>query len=204
MPLAWHDQGTSTTRGLCTHTHQSARVSEFAFVVGFAELSARLARDGFNFSSQRSVGHYDRWRRTELATYPYQSSFSSYSFFASIRFKKVHSGGTLILHRAARGKPGESLEEVFGTEAFDPPSTGTLMWINEPELDPSPTRASLASLALVVYGISLSVAEEFGSIEIPYRRAPTKRYPNGSHAVFSLGTSKLAARLAPTRRRTSE
>jgi hypothetical protein len=192
--LVWNDFGPSHTQDSETFTRQRANVSDFSFIPGFRELGGKLERDGYVLSPRLSVGAYERTVRKSLHTYPYPKALLAFSFFASLRFQKRQNGGFLTIHRAARADPQDSMEAVSASIGLEPPNTGTLTWTCQPEIEPGPTRTSLLSLAFMVNATALAIADEFATIDIPYRRAPTNGYPNGRDAVFSISKERLSAK----------
>jgi hypothetical protein len=197
--LIWNGHGPSVTNGLKTYNHQRAAVSDFTFIPGFTDLSQLLSAEGYSFSESASgraasVGAFERTLTTEFVGGRHQELAISYSFFASIRFTRQLDTGTLILHRAARGVSSDSVDSVARTVALDPTSTASLTWRAKETLVGA-THASLVSLALFVYGLALPLSEQFGSIEIPYRRPPTKRQPNGRNDLFTMSAGTLKSKL---------
>jgi len=189
--LHWHKHGPSDTAGRRTYWREHASVTDFTFIPGFTNLSEVLGKAGFGFSKRLSVGYFERIVEAEFTTPPFEERATSYSFFASIRFIKKLDTGTLILHRTARGKESESLATLTRILELDSRQSASLTWENEPELTAGSTRTSLMSLALFVYGLAHPIADHFGTVEIHYRRSPTKRQPDGNNALFSVGTDKL-------------
>jgi hypothetical protein len=174
---------------------QYAVVEDLSFIDGFADWNRRLEREGFALLPSRLFAKFERTQRTELATYPYQSSIDSYGFFASIRHRKLIRGGRLMLMRAARGDRSNTLTSVAESVRLDAPSNATLIYLRDPEILIAPTRSSLLSLAMLAYGNTLSLSGEYGTIEIPFRRAPSLRFPDGKNANFSISRAKIE--LAP-------
>ena len=193
--LTWYNHGPSVTNELKTLRHQRAAVTDFTFIPGFTDLSERLSRAGYSFSKNDSCGTFYRIVRTEFAAGRSQEQINSYSFFASIRFMRKLDSGTLVFHRAARGSSSESVDSAAKIVALDSTATASLNWSSSKELATRTTHASLVSLALFVYGLSLPIDDQFGSINIHYRRSPTKRHPTGKDALFSISTSALKAKL---------
>lgn len=194
-PLTWYKNGPSMTNGLKTDWHERASVTDFSFIPGFTDLSERLSRAGYSFSKDLSSGGFNRYVSTEFAAGQSQDPVTSHSFFASIRFQRKLDSGTLVFHRAARGSSSDSVDSVAKMTTLDSTATASLTWSSSQELATKTTHASLVSLALFIYGLALPIDDQFGSIDIHYRRSPTKRHPTGQDALFSISTSELKAKL---------
>jgi hypothetical protein len=184
--LVWHDFGLSHTAGHTTSQPQRAKVTEYEHIEGFTHFRERMSNAGFVLSAHATVAAFHRTLLTDLSAYPYQTQATSYSFFASLRFMKKLPDSTLVLHRAARSKRGESFEQAASSLVLDQSSSASLTWLasNEPYIGPS--RTQLRALSFVVRGAASAISNEYGIIEIPYRTKPSKRYPSGRDALFKV------------------